>query len=57
MTTSAKWESSDNALAVVNATGLVTIMASGSVSLKATYQNVSGSLQTAVNKLAPARYK
>jgi hypothetical protein len=57
VTGTAKWESSDNNLAIVTSSGAVTIISSGMVSLKATYQNVSGSLQTLVNKPAPARFK
>ncbi|HEY1912624.1 MAG TPA: carboxypeptidase regulatory-like domain-containing protein [Vicinamibacterales bacterium] len=56
VTGTAHWESSDTTVATVSATGTVFVMGSGSVSLKATYQNVTGSLQTVVTKPAPARY-
>jgi Carboxypeptidase regulatory-like domain/Bacterial Ig-like domain (group 2) len=50
VTSSAKWESSDVTLAVVATTGMVTVNGSGSVTLKATYQNVAGTVQAIVNK-------
>ncbi len=50
VTSSARWESSDATLATIASTGMVTIIGSGAVTLKATYQNVSGSIQTAVTK-------
>ena len=50
VTSSAKWESSDATLATVATTGMVTVNGSGSVTLKATYQNVAGTIQALVNK-------
>ena len=42
------WESSDAAVATVNATGLVTSVAAGSVTITATSEGVSGSLKMRV---------
>ncbi len=43
VTRSATWDSSNTQIATVSATGLVTIVATGAVDLRATYQSVSGS--------------
>jgi hypothetical protein len=56
VTSTAHWESSDTTVATISAAGTVFVMGSGSVSLKATYQNVSGSLQTVVTKPEPPRF-
>src|SRR5262245_29954321 len=47
VTALARWESSDPSLATVSA-GRVTVLASGEVDVRATYQNVSGSLRLVV---------
>jgi Carboxypeptidase regulatory-like domain len=56
VTGAARWESSDTTIATVTSAGTVFVMGSGAVSLKATFQNVTGSLQTVVNKPAPPRF-
>jgi hypothetical protein len=52
----AKWESSDATIATVASNGLVVINASGTVTLKATYQTVSGTMQTTINKPALPKF-
>jgi hypothetical protein len=43
VTTSARWDSSNAAVALVSQSGLVTIVATGDVEVRATYQGVTGS--------------
>lgn len=51
VTTSATWESSNAALATVSASGLVTVVGTGELDVKATYQGATGSLHLLVAKL------
>lgn len=48
VTTTATWTSSNPDIATVSASGLVTAMAEGSVSISATFDSVTGSAQAAV---------
>ena len=48
VTRSASWSSSDTAIATVSSTGYVTIVASGDVDLRATYQGVTGDARLTV---------
>src|SRR5438552_1986690 len=43
VTSDARWESSDATLAKVSSTGLVTVIGTGDVELRATFQNITGS--------------
>ena len=54
VTSSATWQSSDATVATVSASGVVTGVAAGTVTVTATYQNVSGSLLLTINAPAPA---
>jgi hypothetical protein len=49
----AKWESANPSIATVSATGLLNAVGSGQVEVRATYQNVSGSMSVLVS--APPR--
>jgi len=51
VTTTAAWTSSNPSIATVSTSGLVTAIAQGTVSISATFDNVTGSAQAAV---APA---
>ena len=48
VTTTAVWTSSNTDIATVSAGGLVTAVAEGTVSINATFENVTGSAQAAV---------
>ena len=48
VTASATWATSNTAIAVVSVSGLVTVVSSGDVDVRATYQNVTGSMKLAV---------
>ena len=50
VTNSARWESSNPGVATVAAGGFLTIVGSGVVELRATYQNVSGSFTSTVSQ-------
>ncbi len=50
VTSDAKWESSNPTLATVSVGGLVTVMGAGDVELRATYQNVTGSMHVLVSQ-------
>ncbi|HEY3886535.1 MAG TPA: Ig-like domain-containing protein [Vicinamibacterales bacterium] len=43
ITTTSTWQSSDPAIATVNTTGVVSAVASGVVTLKVTFDNITGS--------------
>ncbi len=45
VTTSAQWETSNRSVAMISATGMVTVIATGQVEFRATYLGVAGSLQ------------
>jgi Big-like domain-containing protein len=49
VTTQATWQSSNTAVATVNASGLATGIAAGSVQITATYQSVSGIDNVTIN--------
>jgi carboxypeptidase family protein/Big-like domain-containing protein len=48
VTSSAAWESSDPVIAAVSSTGMVTVVGSGELDVRATYQNVTGSMHLSV---------
>jgi uncharacterized protein YjdB len=48
VTTTATWTSSNPDIATVSASGLVTAIAEGTVSINATFDNITGSAQAAV---------
>jgi uncharacterized protein YjdB len=48
VTNTSAWQSSNSALATVSSAGLVTFFGSGDVDVRATYQNVSGTLHLVV---------
>ena len=48
MTTAARWESADAAIALVTSSGLVSAVVSGDVEIRAIYQGVVGSVNLAV---------
>jgi len=48
VTSSAAWESSNPGIAAVSSTGMVTVVGSGELDLRATYQNVMGSMHLSV---------
>jgi Big-like domain-containing protein len=48
VTTTATWTSSNPDIATVSASGVVTAMAEGTVSINATFDNITGSAQAAV---------
>src|SRR5438270_6880347 len=48
VTSEARWESSDASLARISATGTVTVVGTGDVELRATYQNITGSMHALV---------
>lgn len=50
ITTQAAWSSVTPTIATVSSTGLVTALSSGIAEIRATYQNVTGSLQLTVNR-------
>ncbi len=50
VTSQATWTSATPAIATVSSTGLVTAVTAGVAEIRATYQNVTGSLQITVNK-------
>jgi hypothetical protein len=54
VTNAATWESSNPLLAAVSSTGMVTVVGSGEVDVRATYQNVTGTLRLSVTTLAVA---
>lgn len=54
VTSGATYRSSDNAVATVTSSGLVTGVSAGTVSLTATYQGVQGSLPIRVDAVVPA---
>lgn len=56
VTTSATWQSSDATLATVSATGLATVVGTGEVEFRATYQKLTGSLRVSVTKPGPAKF-
>jgi hypothetical protein len=51
VTALAAWQSSNASLAAVSSTGVVTVVGSGEVDVRATYQSVSGSLHLLVTKV------
>ena len=53
VTTRAKWESSDQAIATVTAAGFVTAVANGQAMIRATYEGVTGSVRVTVADPAP----
>lgn len=55
VTNSARWESSNPALATVGTTGFVSIVGSGALELRATYLNVTGSMPLTVSR-PPAKF-
>jgi Carboxypeptidase regulatory-like domain/Bacterial Ig-like domain (group 2) len=48
VTSSAAWESSNPVIAAVSSTGMVTVVGSGELDVRATYQNVTGSMHLSV---------
>jgi hypothetical protein len=48
VTSAAAWESSNPVVAVVSSTGMVTVVGSGELDVRATYQNVVGSMHLSV---------
>src|SRR5258708_90327 len=56
VTALARWEASDPSTVSISSTGWVTILALGTVYVRATYQNVSGSMQVRVTPPPPAKY-
>jgi hypothetical protein len=52
VTTSARWESANTAIAIVSSTGFVTSVAAGEVEIHATYEGVIGSLRLATARPA-----
>lgn len=50
VTSLASWESSAPSIATVSSTGAVTVVGTGDVELRATYQNVVGTMRVAVTK-------
>jgi len=53
VTTAANWESSNTSVAIVSQTGLVTIVTTGNVDVRATYQGISGSFPLLVGAPPP----
>jgi hypothetical protein len=53
VTSLAAWESSAPSLATVSSTGAVTVVGTGDVELRATYQNIAGTMRVAVTKTPP----
>lgn len=51
VTSGATWESSNAAIATVSATGLVTVVSSGELDVRATYQGAAGSLHLLVTRV------
>jgi len=49
VTTAAQWESSNTSRATVSSTGMVTVVGNGDVDVRATYQNISGTMRLAVS--------
>jgi hypothetical protein len=54
VTSSSAWTTSNSGLAIVSATGLLTVVGTGEVEARATYQNVMGTMRMTVT--APARF-
>jgi hypothetical protein len=50
VTTASQWTSSNPAIATISSTGLLTIVASGDMEARATYQGVSGSMRLTVTR-------
>jgi hypothetical protein len=50
VTTSASWESSNPTLATVSGAGLVSVLGTGDLDVRATYQSVTGTLHLSVTK-------
>ncbi len=53
VTTAARWDSSNTSVAIVSQTGLVTIISTGNVDVRANYQGVSGSFPLLVGAPPP----
>jgi hypothetical protein len=53
VTSLASWESSAPSVATVSSTGVVAVVATGDVELRATYQNAVGTMRVTVTKPAP----
>jgi hypothetical protein len=53
VTTASRWDTSDATLATVSASGLLTVLKSGHIYVRATYQNMAGMLDMTIN--APAQ--
>ncbi len=56
VTSLASWESSAPPFATVSSTGAVTAVATGNTELRATYQNVVGTMRVAVTKTPPETF-
>src|SRR2546428_5862481 len=56
VTSTAQWDSSNRALATISTTGLVSVVASGQVEFRASYQAVTGSLSLFVSQPPPATF-
>jgi len=54
VTSNSQWQSSNPLLATVSAGGMVTVVASGELDVRATYQNITGALHLLVTKLPVA---
>jgi Carboxypeptidase regulatory-like domain/Bacterial Ig-like domain (group 2) len=53
VTSIASWQSSNPSIATISTTGMLTVVDSGAVDARATYQNVTGSLRLNVSKTDP----
>jgi hypothetical protein len=51
-----KWESSNATIATVSATGVLTVLGSGQVEVRATYQNVTGAMNLLVSAPRPTTF-
>ena len=57
VTSSAAWESSNPGIAAVSSTGMVTVVGNGELDVRATYQNVMGSMHLGLegHAVSPAK--